>query len=506
MPEDATPLWKLSALHDRSLVIAFVYELDPQQNEPKPLTPADDAEAEALKEVEEAAKDLSFEALGQGSEPCPPPDSVMDGPDFGGMCVQVPWGFKMAGDSVLSGGKPEDALQGEVGDTCVAKTGPARVLVALTLTACRERSDYEPAGVVGMARLYPHIMVKANIPLKKIEGSIRFDRPTETTTRGEVTEAGKRGCCRTYDGTDGIISASVFTDANSNDSGVLSLLPPLPFWSTFFSYYQVDAFQVFGSERMKMVRTDRPDARQNAEGLVERDVVGGIFTQTAVKKVPKQGEFDNVHLAPKLTLLNVQAVRMKDPSPGTIPIGIAPPLADLPITNRAALRLDDITMAPFCAHDCFHMHWRWGAHADSKWVRGWDATGPYKVAGAPLVPLNQNVDVWLRSPSSMTYHAVAGSDDEGSLLPSGEWQVLMYHGASYAVAITGALSLYLAQLGFNVLAAPVELIANTGVPLSCHDSTALFYWWARFKPQVTTGVVTPVERVTIYNIRGCRYV
>ena len=54
-------------------------------------------------------------------------------------------------------------------------------------------------------------------------------------------------------------------------------------------------------------------------------------------KLPRQGAFDNVHIAPQMEVsLSV------------------PVLGGLPSTA--------VSMAPICAHDCFHMHWRWSQH------------------------------------------------------------------------------------------------------------------------------------------------
>ncbi len=72
------------------------------------------------------------------------------------------------------------SVSGQVPATASAAVTPMKVLVVLSLVACRERADYEPGGVVGMARLYPHILVRADVDLLKIEATVRYDRPDQT--------------------------------------------------------------------------------------------------------------------------------------------------------------------------------------------------------------------------------------------------------------------------------------------------------------------------------------
>ena len=72
------------------------------------------------------------------------------------------------------------------------------------------------------------------------------------------------------------------------------------------------------------------------------------WNKHSVRKLGGQGEFDNLHIAPRMT--------------------VKPDLLKL---NPKLQGLDSIVMAPFCIHDCFHMHWRWGEKLDSIQARGW---------------------------------------------------------------------------------------------------------------------------------------
>ena len=105
-----------------------------------------------------------------------------------------------------------------------------------------------------------------------------------------------------------------------------------------------------------------------------------------------QGEFDNVHIAPKM-FVPASAIDWPD-------FGVAGP----PSMRRAYESVKEITMAPFCVHDCLHMHVRWG-----EWIgtnvftsdpafRGWvgdDLPNDDNGSGLPLVPANQKITLKL---------------------------------------------------------------------------------------------------------------
>jgi hypothetical protein len=476
LPDDATPLWRLKALHDRSLVVAFVYDLDPSTSQPVPMREAaqsDPNRAAELEKLEKVARELTAEAAASaGPEDSSAPGTLAKVDD-------MTWVGRMQLDSFMEGHGAESAVGGEVGEQCTAKTGAPRILVVLSLTVCRERADFEPGGIVGMARLYPHVMVWANVPLSKIEGSVRFDRPARTTPMGPASEKGHE-CCKGHDSMSPDINAILVTDVNKDESKITmgGLLPPLPFWSNMFAYYRTEAPTYFKQQRLHMVRTDKPDLRDNDDGWIVRDIVGGGVSRT-VGKAPRQGAFDNIHMAPKMKLVDVQKVAFKSPgdTEGIFPV------------ERYTMGLDDITMAPFCAHDCFHLHWRWGTEASKKWSLGWDATGPYKTPGAPMVPVNQDVYFWFRSKSSFTYHVVVSPKPGTSYIMPGDCQTLMYHGAAYAVAVSGAFQTWMAKQGVSTFASPPWFIReytdslsqqNTEI-IEANDSWSMFYWWLRFK-------------------------
>jgi hypothetical protein len=98
--------------------------------------------------------------------------------------------------------------------------------------------------------------------------------------------------------------------------------------------------------------------------------------------------------------------------------------------NEGLYGLENVAMAPFCIHDCFHMHWRWSNGPDDPQVKGWVANRPFAKAGAPLlVPGNQGVTLEMHSPVSFTYTAKA----EGC--PASEWEIILHHCGAYALSV-----------------------------------------------------------------------
>ena len=470
LPEDATPLWRLNALHDRSIIIAFVYDLDPTTSEPKPMREAaqgDPDRAAELEKLEKIARELSPDASGNETAP---DDPALDTRANEGThpADDMTWVRRICHDNFMEGHGAGGVVQGQVGEQCTATTGAPRILVVLSLTACRERTDFEPGGVIGTARFYPHVMVWANIPLNKLEVSIRYDRPASSVKQREGLPPTGHDCCKGNDAMDPAMNCLLVTDANKDESKIPG--PTLPFFSNLFAYYRTEAFSHFGQERLHVVRTDRQRARDNDDGWIVRDIVGGSTSRT-VNKAPRQGAFDSIHMAPKMKLVRVSKVAFISPgnSEGVFPV------------DRYAMGLDDIAMAPFCAHDCFHTHWRWGVTATAKWTLGWDSTGPYKVAGAPMVPLNQNVDIWLRSKNSLTYHVTVGPKQGDPYIMPGDCQVIMYHGSAYAAAITAAKLMYIGKTAVSTLAPPPWFLDDSGSAVQATDSWAVLYWGERLK-------------------------
>src|SRR5258708_40158173 len=65
----------------------------------------------------------------------------------------------------------------KAGEVATFTGAPIRVVVALCLTCCREKDDYDPGSIGGVARLYPHIMVMGNCDLSTVDAEVELARP-----------------------------------------------------------------------------------------------------------------------------------------------------------------------------------------------------------------------------------------------------------------------------------------------------------------------------------------
>ncbi len=488
--ENESALWQLRSNLDSSLVVVFAYDLDPVTGEIQRLDTdrvQDPKLREELKKAQQASRELMggvFDSRSEvpdgAPEPAPPPDT-------GDVKWNEAWGtIMLKGDLFPVGREPHGAPQGStpqgvtgvVGTVSELITEPARILVVFSFATCCQRADFEPGGMVGFARCYPHLLVSASVPIKKVEASARIDRPHRLVTWHESDRDMTASCCKPgHDGWSPEIRGLIVTDANGDTSPLSQpgLTPPLPFWSNMFAYQVVDPYRALGPEKIHVVRSDRPHARSDEGIAVHREIVAGSDVE-GVEKEPFQGEFDNVHIAPRLKLQHVSEVIVADSWK-----------VRFSVSDRKKWHLDEIAMAPFCAHDCLHLHWRWARTATSKWTLGWGG-GPYETPGAPMVPRGQDVWVWFRSDHQLTYHVVAPPSSSASL-----WTVLMHHGFGHAVAIEAWLMTALAMQSVASLSGyhfddGMQSVLPT-------ESTAVYYWMARYDVKVEDGEARPVERL-----------
>ena len=466
--DNQTDLWKLPSNHDQSLVIAFVYSLEPGQP-PRSLT-ADQAN------------------------------------DFGD-------------DFMAQGGAGAQTGADVHGETSADLEHP-RVLVIVSLTTCKQAEDFAPGGIVGMGRIYPHIMVMSSMPLSMIEATVRVNRAETSISTNDAVEPpadigdkhvdqteGLKGCCGTYDrdphALPDKINSVFFADANDFSISTLKD-PPLPFWSNFFAYYLLDAHQTMGNQTITAVTRaeNRWKVREEMDLIVRQPVTGPSDYAKLIKQ-PCQGEFDNLHMAPKMKLHKVKRAIYIDSSPqlDNLPTAIlggskrVSKVIDIPL---ASLNLDDISMAPFCSHDCFHTHWRWGKDATDKAQLGFAGKVPYKKAGAPLIPDNQSVKLWLRAPNLLTYSATVWAQ-ENKPIGANEWQVIMHHGSAYALDITAYVLAYLAKFSVDFFAGSPMFFAddNLETPITSAMSFSAFYWKLRW--QVVPGSDGPKLQERVLN-------
>ena len=418
IPASSSGFWQLEAQVDQSLLIVYGYAL--KDGNVQPLTAAD---------VQALGSDLMPAQTLQRST------FRVPGPSRDGASVHI-------------------------------TLAPLRIILAWSLTCCKERPDFTPgAAIMGVNRIYPHAMVMASQPLKQVKALIVVQRPAKSPHAG-VLPAEPGSNLTSGDEMLPDIRPGLWADTNNSPA-----LIPLPMWDRIFDYYTVDPIGdgmtnttwVFAADGAKNVQRTGTSLIQRLDPVTKQQYRARDFI-----KLPRQGDFDNLHLAPRMA---------------------APSLLRIPNVG-----LDSIAMAPFCFHDCLHTHARWGAGYTDKPVKGFDNNfNPYSVAGAPLVPHNQEVRLNLIAPAGFGYEALAVVVG-GKRLDAGRWTIFFHHGMAYANAIWD-------QSLFDTARSAVEFFAKD--ELKGPDgtrSTACFYWRLRFGGTATTAL----ERDKILNLNGCR--
>jgi hypothetical protein len=331
---------------------------------------------------------------------------------------------------VLEPGKGPVIKQGQMG---MFVMNPFRVVAFVSLVCCKERADFDPGGLLGGARMIPHVMVMANRTLKSVETSVTITRPDALKMDPHTDHCSQMNHA---------IESSLFSDNNDapliTGTGMKVTVPdwlggtyelseeaPVPYWNELFAWYQSPAFaKDKGAQTYKVVRPDMK-ARTIAGALKKLDLddydapeTGDNFELAyfakSTRRVARQGAFDNIHTAPTM--------KMSFTEPGVDPA----------VLTKAY-------MAPFCEHDCLHTHWRWGQFAKTKSTLGWSAPdaknpslvpgSPYAVAGSPMVPHNQAVDIEVKSANSYVYKVSARD------VAAGTYTFVNHHGAAYAVSV-----------------------------------------------------------------------
>lgn len=443
MPGGGGGLWQLRTNTDFSFVVAFVFE----ETYDGTIVPLDMPEIEAL------GVDFMPEA---GSRPICPELTIMQDTTF---------------------------------TVCLEKS---RWVVLVSLTTCRERPDFAPGALVGFARFYPHLMVMSNGDAQRVESSLYLERPAHAMTHGDP-EMGSE------------IKALLVTDSNQNRSS-MRFVPmfdelPIPVASNIYDYYEVDAFdrirnrrprRLGEEQRARLAPTELSDLDASAvedhpeQGIGEVTLADARRTRhrvldgcvrreggeaESISKCPRQGQFDSVHLAPRMRTEFLH--RIPDP-----PVDVV---------------LEDIAMVFVCVHDCVHMHVRWAAWASDTITAGFDGDAPFEVPGAPAVPENQTVFASLPSPHSMVYRALADGCNAGT------WTVFCHHGAGYAIETwpkfwnrqkldAMRMAVEIGHLG------PARVYPNLPQP-----SWPGFYWRCRW---TGTALGEPVERLA-FDLEEC---
>ncbi|NUP06765.1 MAG: hypothetical protein HOW73_11985 [Polyangiaceae bacterium] len=457
--EGSHPWYPLQATLDRALVVAFAYEIGPSGLVPYQ-APADDVGEQALQQYLAG------------------PDSCADSPSDRWIVRATRGSFMPAGDGV-------SARAAVGGSASVVVTYP-RILVAIAFSTMRERPDFEPGGIVGMARMYPHVMVTASVPLRSIHAAVKLTRPTRTTALDEGDGTRPGGCCNAHDE----IRALLVADTNGQFDAVPDLAG-FPFWSGLFAYNEINPERRLPNHVLRVVRRDKPTERIVADcGRRNIPDVPYLLESNSIRKMPRQGEFDNIHVAPRLRI----------PSTVLIDVAAGAPRTDI---DPALMQLDPIVMAPFCAHDCFHMHWRWGTSPNMvtgsyRWTLGWGSGSwaPYAEDGKPLTPPNHDVDLVVHSSHSFTYREHAyptpvPEEDADHTIAANTWHIFAYPGTAYAQGLFEWRSevTSLMQFGDSIMNGVMTQLrsysfANArGDAMSTLNTPAVLYWNLRYYPE-----------------------
>ncbi len=407
-----------------------------------------------------------------------------------------------------------------------------RVLIACCLTVCRESADFFPGDAIDVARLFPHVMVAATRALNYIEAGVRLTRPATTK---QIPEAGGETPMHdmSMDGMLSKIGGLLVADSNAANMTLYSSQGPPTIWANLFNYYQTNpatdpAFSAYVGKAMPIVYEDSYATKGTLpranSGSIDRDcsdiAAGGVagalagvlaslgiqpITQlsqnrSTVLKLPRQGWFDNLHLAPKMTLPS--SLHIDHASIVAAPTGGSTG-GPIPFTSAAAWKMDALTMAPFCAHDCFHMHWRWSSNQnEDPAAHGFGGTAnqtPNSVAGSPLIPGNHSAHLVINSETQVTYLGQAHA-------PTGVWEIFCHHGCGYGV--DAEIKAYLVIMpgmrevaGTRFWKGPSESLPTDQVDRS---DWALFYWVNRYCFSSTSGTIT--ERFKFLSTSGLQTV
>jgi hypothetical protein len=338
-----------------------------------------------------------------------------------------------------------DFIAGQTSKAWVC-VGDARYIVAVELACCKEHCDFVPGEMIGFARLHPHVMVWSNEDLKRVEATLVLRRPKHGMAHGAMGKEHR---------------ALVVADTNYAHDPSASSGKPLPTTDRLYDYYETEPATVFadrppGDDDHPLQRKGEitlADARfrrpRTIEAAVKRDSPL-VSDDPDIVKEPRQGQFDNVHIAARMKLV-------------------------LTAPNGETLVDNDVVMLNACVHDCTHMHVRWSSFLTDKIMCGWKHGRPYAEAGAPLVPENQTVFASFPNEHSLVYRAVATKQEAG--VPA----VFCHHGLAYAIDVWPTSK---AATMCKVMFGAIEALANEfEEPFwssDCNDEWARFYWRIRY--------------------------
>jgi hypothetical protein len=338
--------------------------------------------------------------------------------------------------------------------------------------------------MMGFARLHPHAFLIGNDDAaESFEITITMERPSKAMTHGDPEMEPDIGTLLVADTND--VHAKI--DLNVP---ILRDLRAFPYTDVLYDYYETDYATALAKRRPGP--HDHPQQRigettlADARWLVPRTLPNVITRNSPVassdpdiRRVARQGHFDNVHLAPRMR------VEFRDR-----------------FNNKIVL--DDIVMMNQCLHDCTHLHVRWSEFLDDPEAHlmtwGWKNGLPFAAPGAPAVPENQTVFASFPNRHTLRYRAIAERPGPGQL------QVICHHGLAYAV---GEWPTTAAAGKRNSLLALIRGLAFANSEPWPHDLTggfpmswAVFYWRVRYTRTIPWNGNASVAR-SEFDILAC---
>ncbi len=346
-----------------------------------------------------------------------------------------------------------------------------RAMVVVSFTGCEPRSDFEPGKFVEFTRFHPHVQVLCDLPLHQVGAALHVKRPAKSSVYAPPASADDESNRPE-------LHSILFTDTNARRGAAwvtLGAAPNIPFWHNFFDHHEVFETTKPAGARYWMVRrwaTERtiPAAIGTLSSLPG---AAGGYDAEDVLKVARQGAYDNIHMAPLMR------------APATL-------VARYPDIES---KLDRIVQAPVCSCDCLHMHWRWSTEATSKHNCGWGPKGPHTVAGAPMVPLNQSVEMVFDSITEFRYLAYANK-------PAAlDWQVFGHHGLALALryASTTAFMMTMGATAAGSLHGEDALRTSWYAGAASYSYWSALYYHLRWRHPLLGD--TPTERLVVYKQR-----
>lgn len=344
--------------------------------------------------------------------------------------------------------------------------GPVRYIVAIELVLCKEHNDFVPGGFVGFARAHPHAFFWSNEPTQRFEANIILQRPKHAMSHGDAMGTEHK--------------ALLVTDTNCEHDPTAIFGLPIPTTDRLYDYYDTEPVERLAARKkgeydhplQKSFEFTLADSRFPKKGRVIPDAIKRksplVAAGSDCGKEPRQGQFDNVHLAPRMKLVMTS------------------------VTGRRTV-YEDVVMLNTCLHDCTHMHVRWAAFLKDKILKGWKDGRPFVESGAPLVPDNQVIFGSLPNAHTLRYRAVSEKDEAGKCV------VIFHHGLAYAVdqwpGEAVAANILLMRNSIKLLAAQFQEPWYSDV---ANDEWALFYWRVRF-----IGKNNYIEARSEFDIEEC---